>query len=147
MRIFDFVKNIDIWKIGLLIIIALLLFALGGYTIRTRWGTIAKEDLAKREMTKVKSQTNYALDMKDAMVVDLCDQYESTLRNYVIEKGYTVSYNRIKLDVKYYKLIAIAMSDVVKISQLIDIFIIMICTDIKIKMIGKNSKKMLLIFI
>lgn len=111
MKILDIFKNIDLWKIGLMFAIVLLLLTIGGYTIRTKWGTISRENLADREMTKVKSQTNCAIDTKGAIVSDLCFQYAFTLRGYIKEKGYDISENRIKSDVKYYKLIAIAMSD------------------------------------
>lgn len=111
MNILKIIKDIDIWKILLMILIVLLLFMWGGYTIRTKWGTIAKDDLAEMEMVKVKSQTNRAIDMKGAMISDLCFQYEFTLREYIKEKGYNVSEDRIKVDIKYYKLIVIAMND------------------------------------
>lgn len=108
MNILKIIQNTEIWKITLMICLFFLIL-FGGFTIRTKWGYITRE--RDREMTKVKSQTNYAIDMKGAMVIGLCNQYEFTLREYIKEKGYSISENKIKADVKYYKLIAIAMSD------------------------------------
>jgi hypothetical protein len=107
MKFIEIFKNLELWKIIFMGTIILFL-AFGGYTIRTKWVSISRED---REMTKVKSQTNYAIDMKNAMVVELCNLYEIVLKEYIEEKGLQVSYSKIKADVKYYKLIAIAMSD------------------------------------
>lgn len=111
MKIIDWITNVETWKIFLTGMIVLTLILWSGYSVRTQWGTISKEDIAKREMTKVKSQTNCAIDMKSAMVLGLCTQYEQTLREYVNEKKLNVLESKIKSDIKYYKLIAIAMSD------------------------------------
>lgn len=111
MNILKIIKDIDIWKILLMILIVLLLFMWGGYTIRTKWGTVAKDDLAKREMVKVKTQTNYSKDMKTSMIFDLSECYEYNLKKYIKENNINISYKRIEQDIKYYKLITIAMSD------------------------------------
>lgn len=111
MKILRILKDTELWKVILLFMIVVLLLVLGGYTIRTKWGSISKENIAEREMTKIKSQTNYAIDMKIAMVIELSELYEDILKDYIKEKGYNVSYSKIKSDVKYYKIIAIAMSD------------------------------------
>jgi hypothetical protein len=101
------IKNIETWKIILMGII-ILSVAFSGINVKTKWISFSR---ANKEMTKVKAQTNNAIDMKNAMVVELCNLYEIVLREFIKDKNLDIPYSKIKSDVKYYKLIAIAMSD------------------------------------
>jgi hypothetical protein len=108
------IKDTAIWKIAVLLGIALLFIVFSGYTVTTNWGSIYKNDsesLMSRKMTKIKAQTNYSLDMKTCVLNDLGQLYEEVLTRYALDKGLNLSQEKINQDTLYYRLIDIAMND------------------------------------
>jgi hypothetical protein len=109
------IKNTEVWKIGIMIVLCLIILIWSGYTISTKWGSVYKDDADKminKKITKIKAQTNYSLDMKTYMLMDLSTLYEEKLKIYCKRNNIAVNPEMIASDVQYYQLITIAMNDV-----------------------------------
>jgi len=106
-------SNLEIWKIVLMIVIAVIVI-LSGYTVTTQFGSIYKNDSEKKliqYLVKIKTQSNYAVNMKDKVLKDLGELYEEKLIIYCKENNISISNERIVADVKYYRLIVAIMND------------------------------------
>lgn len=114
MSLFDKIKDVEIWKLGLMFTLLIIMIVWSGYTIQTKWGSIYKNDTenaVNRKMTKIKAQTNYSKDMKMCLLTDLAAIYEEVLLQYCKENNINATQEKIASDVKYYRLIVVAMSD------------------------------------
>jgi hypothetical protein len=113
MKIKEFIKKIDVWKIIILISFLVIIIIASGYTINTQWGSIFKnsDDKLNGKITKIKTQTNYSNDMKKDVIADNGALYDKVLREYVKEKNINVTNERIEKDVRYYKVLLIVMND------------------------------------
>ena len=115
-KILTIFSNVEIWKVILLFMMCLIILIWSGHTItvNTKWGAIYKGnkvDLLGKKITKIKAQTNYSLDMKTCMLADLSYLYECKLKEYCRNNSISITPEKIASDVKYYKLIVIAMND------------------------------------
>jgi hypothetical protein len=114
-KFWEKIRDKEIWKIAMMVVLLFIITIWSGYTIQTSWGSIYKSnpnDIVNLKMTKIKAQTNYSMDMKTCLLSDLSNLYEDRLIQYCRENNANVSQDRIANDVRYYKLIIIAMSDV-----------------------------------
>jgi hypothetical protein len=113
-KIKGYFKNIDFWKLVIMVILLILILAWFNFTIDTKWGSIYRNDTEKfvnSNLTKIKTQINYSNDMKERIMADISDLYEEKLKIYCKENDINVTPEQILNDVKYYKLIIIAMND------------------------------------
>ena len=113
-KIKNLIVNADLWKILLMIGFLIIMLMAGGYTISTKWGTVFREDCEKRitkKMNKIKTQTNYSKDMKVNITSELSQLYEIKLRQYCRDNNISVTQEEINRNVRYYRLITIAMND------------------------------------
>jgi lipopolysaccharide export LptBFGC system permease protein LptF len=115
MKIKEIFKNTDLWKIILMVGI-LLVIVVGwfGFTVITPWGTITKDSYEKviaHNRIKLKTQVNYAKDMKERILIDLGNLYEEKLLLYCQEKNIILNQDQISNDVKYYRVVVMAMND------------------------------------
>ena len=115
MEIKEIFKNTDLWKI-LLMVGILLVIVVGwfGFTVITPWGTITKDSYEKviaHNRIKLKTQVNYAKDMKERILIDLGNLYEEKLLLYCQEKNIILNQDQISNDVKYYRVVVMAMND------------------------------------
>lgn len=113
-KVKQLITNVDLWKIMLMIGFLVIMLMAGGYTVSTKWGTIFREDCEKRitkKMNKIKTQTNYSKDMKINITSELSQLYETKLRKYCKDNNIPVTQKQINRNVRYYRLITIAMND------------------------------------
>jgi hypothetical protein len=114
MKLSEFVKSTDVWKIIIMVILLIIILIWCGYTIDTAWGSIYKDDYEKivgHNLIKIKTQTNYEKDMKDRILIDLGNLYEEKLIVFCKENNINTCQNKIISDVKYYRTIVMAMND------------------------------------
>jgi hypothetical protein len=114
-KFWENLKDKEIWKISMMVVLLCVILVWSGYTINTQWGSLYKnnpEELTNRKMTKIKAQTNYSLDMKTCVLNDLGQLYEEALSKYIVDHGLNIGQERIEKDTLYYRLINIAMNDV-----------------------------------
>lgn len=118
MKIKEIFKDIELHRLllqyGIFIILFIILLISGGYTIVTKWGSIinnSPEKIISKKMTKIKTQTNYSIDMKVIMCNELSKLYEEKLKLYCDVNNIQITRDQLESDVKYYRLIVTAMND------------------------------------
>jgi len=118
MKIKEILKDIELHRLilqyGILIILFIILMISGGYTIVTKWGSIINnnpEKMIERKMTKIKTQTNYSIDMKIIVSNELSKLYEDKLKSYCNTNNINITREEIESDVKYYGLLVNTMND------------------------------------
>ena len=108
-KITEPMKKYWVYLVGIIIIaVASLLM---NYNIESRWVSIVKQNskTIDRYKNKIKVQYSYSIDMKEAMKEALPKFYQRKLRDYILQNNIQVTERRILSDIKYYKLVTIAI--------------------------------------
>jgi hypothetical protein len=114
MNFFDKIKDVEIWKVAVMIALLFVILIWSGYTVTTKWGSIYKNDpneIVMKNLAKIKTQTNYSNDMKVNVLSDMSNLYQDKLLWYCKNKNIEISNDRVYSDVKYFKLIVVAIND------------------------------------
>lgn len=108
MKVREFLKNVEVWKIVLMISFLIIFLVAGGYTVQTKWGSIFRvnvEEQVTQNIVKIKAQYNYSQDMKISIIHDLGILYKQKLKVYITNNKLNISPEKIEGDVQYYQLI------------------------------------------